>query len=156
MEGCNLDFVIYNFTGFTFYSIYNWGLFFSHDLKGHNGVEINDLVFALWAWLMTVITLVQCFLVYPRRSNKVSMTCICVTPVYWIFILIWATLTNFTHTFHTSKYASTYFMMSYVKMFISLTKYIPQAYWNYKRKSTIGWSIFNVMMDFTGGMLSFG
>lgn len=26
---------------------------------------------------------------------------------------------------------------------------------NYKRKSTVGWSIFNIFLDFTGGSLSF-
>ena len=29
-----------------------------------------------------------------------------------------------------------------------------QAYMNFKRKSTVGWSIGNVLMDFTGGSFS--
>lgn len=29
-----------------------------------------------------------------------------------------------------------------------------QAYMNYKRKSTVGWSIGNIFLDFTGGFLS--
>lgn len=28
-------------------------------------------------------------------------------------------------------------------------------YWNYQRKSTKGWSIFNILLDLTGGVLSF-
>ena len=28
-----------------------------------------------------------------------------------------------------------------------------QAYFNYRRKSTVGWSIGNVLLDFTGGTL---
>lgn len=43
---------------------------------------------------------------------------------------------------------------SYVKLSITLIKYIPQAYYNYKRKSTVGWSIGNIFLDFTGGILS--
>ena len=31
-----------------------------------------------------------------------------------------------------------------------------QAYMNYLRKSTVGWSIGNVMLDFTGGVFSIG
>ena len=31
---------------------------------------------------------------------------------------------------------------------------MPQVYLNYSRKSTVGWSIANVLLDFTGGMLS--
>lgn len=31
---------------------------------------------------------------------------------------------------------------------------MPQVYMNYKRQSTVGWSIINVLLDFTGGSLS--
>jgi cystinosin len=43
---------------------------------------------------------------------------------------------------------------SYIKLAVTLTKYIPQAYLNYRRKSTSGWSIENILLDFTGGVLS--
>jgi cystinosin len=45
--------------------------------------------------------------------------------------------------------------MGYFKLCISTLKYLPQMYWNYQRKSTVGWSIFNIIMDLTGGSLSF-
>ena len=45
--------------------------------------------------------------------------------------------------------------MGYFKIVISFLKYLPQFYWNYKRKSTVGWSIMNIMLDFTGGFFSF-
>lgn len=45
--------------------------------------------------------------------------------------------------------------MGYFKLCISTLKYLPQMYWNYQRKSTKGWSIFNILMDLTGGSLSF-
>jgi cystinosin len=37
---------------------------------------------------------------------------------------------------------------------ISFVKYAPAAYWNYKRKSTKGWSIFNILLDLVGGVFS--
>lgn len=43
---------------------------------------------------------------------------------------------------------------SYIKLCITLIKYMPQAFMNYRRKSTNGWSIGNVLLDFTGGWLS--
>ena len=43
---------------------------------------------------------------------------------------------------------------SYVKLGITLIKYIPQAFMNFRRKSTVGWSIGNILLDFTGGTLS--
>jgi cystinosin len=53
----------------------------------------------------------------------------------------------------------------YCKALITLVKYMPQVrsvmfmiiskvYLNYKRKSTVGWSITNIMLDFTGGTFS--
>jgi cystinosin len=36
----------------------------------------------------------------------------------------------------------------------SVTKYCPQAYFNYKRKSTAGWNITQILLDFSGGILS--
>ena len=42
----------------------------------------------------------------------------------------------------------------YVKLVISFIKYIPQAFMNFVRRSTVGWSIGNVLLDFTGGLLS--
>jgi cystinosin len=46
------------------------------------------------------------------------------------------------------------YLLSYIKISISLIKYIPQVILNYKRKSTNGWSIWNIILDFTGGTLS--
>ena len=37
---------------------------------------------------------------------------------------------------------------------MTVTKYIPQAWANYKRKSTEGWSIGQILMDLSGGVLS--
>ena len=46
-------------------------------------------------------------------------------------------------------------MAGYVKAAITFVKYTPQVYLNWKRKSTVGWSIINVWLDFWGGFLSF-
>ena len=41
-----------------------------------------------------------------------------------------------------------------MKMFSSLLKHPPQIYHNFKRKSTKGWSIEGMIMDFFGGFFS--
>ena len=43
----------------------------------------------------------------------------------------------------------------YGKAVITFFKYMPQVYLNYSRKSTVGWSMANVLMDFGGGFFSF-
>jgi len=35
-----------------------------------------------------------------------------------------------------------------------LCRYFPQVWLNYKRKSTIGWSVSNAMTDLSGGLFS--
>ena len=46
-------------------------------------------------------------------------------------------------------------MLGYCKLGLSIFKATPQIYWNYKRKSTRGFSIAAVLLDLVGGALSF-
>ena len=46
------------------------------------------------------------------------------------------------------------YTLGYVKLLATFVKYIPQAFFNYKRKSTEGWSIWQILFDITGGFLS--
>ena len=48
----------------------------------------------------------------------------------------------------------TWLVMGYAKAAITFVKYCPQVYLNWKRKSTVGWSTENVLLDLTGGSLS--
>lgn len=41
-----------------------------------------------------------------------------------------------------------------VKLLLTLVKYVPQAWINFKRKSTLGFAIDAVLLDFIGGILS--
>jgi len=46
------------------------------------------------------------------------------------------------------------YALSFVKLGISIVKYVPQVLLNARRRSTEGWSIDNVLLDFSGGALS--
>ncbi|KAJ2701057.1 hypothetical protein H4R19_005433, partial [Coemansia spiralis] len=50
---------------------------------------------------------------------------------------------------------TTVYLLSFVKLGCSMVKYIPQAWLNYRRQSTVGWSVHNVILDFAGGLMSF-
>ena len=41
-----------------------------------------------------------------------------------------------------------------MKLILTVWKYIPQVFANFKRQSTIGWSIIQQLLDFSGGVLS--
>lgn len=66
-------------------------------------------------------------------------------------VLVVVTILAAVGTLHWLDWLNT---CSYIKLAITLIKYVPQAILNYRRKSTVGWSIGNILLDFTGGILS--
>lgn len=46
------------------------------------------------------------------------------------------------------------YAIGYVKVVVTLVKYTPQILANYRNKSTKGWSILQILLDFSGGILS--
>jgi cystinosin len=126
------------------------------EYRGRNdgsnpSVQLNDVAFASHALLISSLTLLQSFL-YKRDANQ--------------------HLSSFNRTFILAAMASIglatigvelidrigwldfMYLLSYIKIYISFAKYVPQALLNIQRKSTIGWSIINILLDFTGGTLS--
>ncbi|KAL1875273.1 hypothetical protein VTK73DRAFT_10229 [Phialemonium thermophilum] len=46
------------------------------------------------------------------------------------------------------------YAVSYVKLLVTVIKYTPQVIVNYRNRSTRGWSIWQILLDFGGGVLS--
>lgn len=156
--GLNFDFLALNIVGFLMYFLFNAGLFWNKYIQaeyfirfpqGLNPVLINDVVFALHAMLATIVTIFQCYF-YERAQQRVSNIARIILGVFGICVVVFAILggTNVIHWLDFLYYCS------YIKLTITLIKYIPQAVMNYRRKSTVGWSIGNILLDFTGGILS--
>jgi len=156
--GLNFDFVALNIVGFTLYGCYNVALFWIDSIQeeymsrhpmGVIPVQANDVFFPLHAVWACAVTLVQCVL-YERAGQTVSRLCLGILTgiALFVFISLILTLTNVIEWLDFLMYCS------YVKLGITLIKYVPQAVMNYRRKSTVGWSIGNILLDFTGGMLS--
>ncbi|KAH1178946.1 cystinosin [Mauremys mutica] len=156
--GLSFDYVALNLTGFIAYSVFNVGLFWIAYVKeqflrqypnGVNPVDSNDVFFSLHAVALTLFLIFQCC-IYERASQRVSRVAIGLLVIAWIF--------TFTTLFVAAAGEITWlqflFFFSYIKLGITLIKYFPQAYMNFRRKSTEGWSIGNVLLDFTGGSFS--
>ncbi|XP_074869746.1 cystinosin [Carettochelys insculpta] len=156
--GLSFDFLALNLTGFIAYSVFNVGLFWIAYVQeqflrlypnGVNPVDSNDVVFSLHAVAVTLFIIIQCC-IYERGTQRVSRVVIGLLVIAWTF------------TFTTLAVAAAgeitwlqfLFFFSYVKLGMTLVKYFPQAYMNFRRKSTEGWSIGNVLLDFTGGSFS--
>ncbi|KAH9488821.1 hypothetical protein Btru_058710 [Bulinus truncatus] len=156
--GLNFDFLCYNITGFLAYGFFNVGMFwvdtvqdqyFEKHPRGINPVQLNDVIFTLHAVFVTLITIFQC-IIYEKGGQRVSKICIALVTGAWLFALA-SLVVTLTHTITWLTYL---YYFSYIKLGVTLIKYIPQAYMNFRRKSTDGWSIGNVLLDFTGGFLS--
>jgi len=164
--GLSVDFVVLNILGFGFYSIYNI-LFFSsseiHDEyhRRHPNsnvgplVQVNDVFFAVHAAVISIITLSQVYCWgYERASRQV--------PSPWTFGIVTGSclavgiLSCIVAASHSTiiEWIDVCYALSYVKLICTFVKYVPQARLNYKRQSTTGWSIYNILLDFSGGLLS--
>ncbi|KAL1023084.1 hypothetical protein UPYG_G00036220 [Umbra pygmaea] len=156
--GLNFDFLALNLTGFIAYSVFNVGLFWVPYIKEEflktnpnavNPVDANDVFFSLHAVVLTLVYIYQCA-IYERGGQKVSWTAIGLLVVGWTFALV----TLFVAVAKEISWLEYFYYFSYIKLGVTLVKYIPQAYMNYKRQCTEGWSIGNVLLDFTGGSFS--
>ncbi|KAK9966264.1 hypothetical protein ABG768_003386 [Culter alburnus] len=156
--GLNFDFLALNLTGFIAYSVFNVGLFWvtyiqeeflKKDPNGVIPVDANDVFFSLHAVVLTLVYICQCA-IYERGGQKVSKVAIGLLVIGWTFAFV----SLFVAVAQKISWLDYLYYFSYIKLGVTLIKYIPQAYMNYRRQSTEGWSIGNVLLDFTGGSFS--
>jgi len=160
VAGLSLEYQMYNITGFTFYAIYTITNYIQqHNLGLTESVSLEDIVFAVHACFIQSIIVFQC-VIYKFENHTINKWHMYLCVVFWILALYnvvlsaagfmpWCTQDGGEYHYNTVEF------LGYVKAMISFVKYTPQAYMNWSRKSTVGWSIGNVLLDITGGSFSF-
>ncbi|KAL4956695.1 PQ loop repeat-domain-containing protein [Aspergillus filifer] len=171
--GLAIDFPTVNVLGFVCYTVYTGVFLYSpvirdqyaarHPFSQEPTVRFNDFAFALHAVVLSGLVYTQ---FYPAiwgfkvsRFQKVSKP---IAGLFWgsfvaIAVVVCIVLAKSPdHGYEPSTWAwiDVIYALSYVKLTITVVKYVPQAWVNYKRKSTRGWSIVQILLDFTGGLLS--
>ncbi|KNA20439.1 hypothetical protein SOVF_052430 [Spinacia oleracea] len=158
--GLNFDFVVLNLTKHSTYLIYNATLYFSsvvqkqyrdkYGLDEMIPVAANDVAFSIHAVLLTAFTLFQIF-IYEGGNQKVSKISLTLVTVAWCAaaVCVFVALPS-----HSWLWLITVFNTIQVSM--TVIKYIPQAFMNFYRKSTEGFSIGNILLDFLGGVTNYG
>ncbi|KAK7311097.1 hypothetical protein RJT34_08999 [Clitoria ternatea] len=158
--GLNFDFVLLNLTKHTSYLIYNASLYFSSAIQkqyfetyGYGEmipVAANDVAFSIHAVLLTAITLLQ-IAIYERGSQKVSKISIGIVSVAWFTaaVCFFVALPNHSWLWLLSIFNS-------IQVLMTIIKYIPQVIMNFLRKCTDGFSIGNILLDFSGGIANYG
>lgn len=144
-------------------------------------MRVNDFVFAVHAVILSSITYSQ---FWPKiwglavsRHQKSSKPVrgifwsllaavgivICVVlgkspdggydPGSWAWIDVVSNIEIYLSIAYTHTKKQIY-SLSYVKLVVTVVKYVPQAWLNFKRQSTDGWRIEMILLDFSGGILS--
>lgn len=130
-------------------------------------MAFNDVVFALHALLLSVITTSQYLLpalwrFAPSAGNRPSRFILgtalgCIAGVLVVLVLVAAAVPENDGVVDSRVdwcWLDAVYAVGYVKLWITLIKYTPQVAANYRNKSTVGWSIWQILLDFAGGVLS--
>uniref|UniRef100_A0A383VDK0 Cystinosin n=1 Tax=Tetradesmus obliquus TaxID=3088 RepID=A0A383VDK0_TETOB len=167
VEGLSLDFLAMNVAGFGCYTVFNLALAFAPQVQQEYAarfsqgtgapVELNDVFFAVHAFMLSLLMALQCSC-YERGSQRVHFGT-------WLGLglALGAAAAAALHMqLHGEgpEYRLTWldlaYYCSYVKMGVTLIKFVPQVQMNAARRSTAGWSLDNVLLDLGGGILSIG
>jgi len=164
--GLSFDFQILNLVGFAFYAAFNCLLFYCpaiqdeyHEAHGAGAdipVKLNDVFFSVHAFAVTALTLVQVVLFWDYPPLSKPDLVIRVLVLLWLACILVAAaiLAILIVSSSVMTWLQWLSVLSEFKVAISVVKYCPQVWMNFQRKSTVGWNIYNVLLDFTGGFLS--
>ncbi|KAK4246257.1 hypothetical protein C7999DRAFT_42250 [Corynascus novoguineensis] len=174
-SGTTIDFPLINTLGFAAYLTSNMAFYYSPLIRAqyaarYNGltptVKFNDIAFAAHGLLLSAITTSQYFYARawgfsPSLGNRPSRFILgiffgCVVGIVIVlFVVLGSPDRDSTHGAVSSwVWLDAIYAISYVKLVITLIKYTPQVIVNYRNQSTQGWSILQILLDFSGGILS--
>jgi len=94
-----MDYLAFNITGYTLYTIYSTFGYFT-DLQGAGTVVIADLVFVYHTMLMMVINIAQCWIYSVRKlanqkgKTVMSKQALMIAITIWIFVAVEAVCTR--------------------------------------------------------------
>lgn len=173
--GLSIDFCWYNLIGFICYTTYNVSLYYNktiqhqyHQRYDNNSsssttkipIQSNDVAFAVHALILCTILLFQVgyydglSALRPSRQSRYVLTiilsCIVLYPIIFLMVLPMIAITSHS-TYEVLDYI---YFLSYIKVCITCMKYVPQVYSNYHRRSTVGWNIWQILLDLFGGIFS--
>ncbi|KAF1807762.1 PQ loop repeat-domain-containing protein [Mucor lusitanicus] len=160
VRGLSIDFLFYNVLGFFCYSIYNLAFYCNQEIRDqyqqrhpnseHNLVRMNDVVFSVHGFLISLFILLQTCVYKKHESQHISSFA---AAFVWLAVMGSVLVISTIH-YGGAIWLDFMYYLSSVKLIVSFIKYLPQVWLNYKRQSTQGWSIGFIFWDLSGGLLS--
>lgn len=161
--GLSNDFSVINHVGYICYTVYTTTLFWSESIqeeyKQRYGpdakitVQSNDVAFAMHALVFSFVWVAQIYYYGGFKVQGLSRIIRFLLSGICITCCSFATLISLG--FGGFTWLDFMYLLSLVKVIITFSKYVPQVMLNARRKSTVGWSPWNVTLDISGGGLSF-
>jgi len=158
--------------GFLAYFVSNCAFYYSPVIRDqyarrHNGltptVQFNDIAFALHGFVVSCVTASQyipsAWGFAPAVGQKPSRFILgifsgCIVGVAGVVAIVAARQGEDTDPRSGWCWLDAVYAVSYVKLLVTLIKYTPQIVANARNRSTKGWSIAQILLDFSGGILS--
>lgn len=171
-EGISLDFIALNVVGYIalltsmLLLLYNPSVRqLYHENHGYYPLLTNmDLIYSAHGLILTFVTVSQLFFWgFKKRSMVLKrITKVIILSVLMVISSLYSIVgTNTLHKYTDHEQTERVYtlldlaiLLSYVKILMSLIKYIPQLNHNNKRRSVVGFSIFTIFLDLSGGLLS--
>lgn len=168
--GSIIDFPTINVLGFLLYFLQNVFLYYSPVVRAQYAarnprapeptVRFNDVAFAAHAIVLTLLLLSQFFKgiwgFKQSRTQRVStwIMSLALVCILGVLLVLSAVLRYGSDDARGWAWIDVVYAMGYGKLAITTVKYMPQVWLNYRRKSTTGWSIYQILLDVVGGVLS--
>ncbi|KAG7927388.1 hypothetical protein KL925_002759 [Ogataea polymorpha] len=164
-DSISFDFAILNLLGYSCYTASIYLQLFNNTVRkqfsnafGGNMplLSIIDLAYSMHGWILTVVLLSQIILGNRWWGFKNTRTLFkfskLVKGYYAAFVLL--LLYNIHYRNEKNQLLNFTLNLSYCKILVSCTKYIPQVIHNAKRKSMFGISKMQILLDLSGCLFS--
>jgi cystinosin len=115
----------------------------------NNLIALNDVIFAVHATLVTFVFCLQ--VLFYRKSNEGPSNIGTALAIALTILITSGAFLSYGGLIQMLDYL---YALSYIKLILTVVKCVPQVWLNWVRRSTIGWSIANVLLDFFGGFFS--
>ena len=160
IKGLSFDCVALNLCGYIAYSIYNCCFLWSDEIhkeyfKLHASstqipVAINDAVFALHGFFFIFVVVLQIF-IYGSEGQSMTMPTIVGLAIGSVSVIV----VTIVAACGKIMWIYVLYYLSICKFVITVVKFSPQVYMNWKNKNTKGWAIEQVFPDLGGAIFSF-
>merc|ERR1719487_329235 len=155
VRGLSTDFQVMNFAGFLCYFTFNAALYWNSHVRAQYAeqsggrtppVRNNDVMFGGHALALCTLTLLQIFVYRDKneptragaRKLRMMVTAFLSTIAFFTLVL---TIVVFATSEKAMSWLTWLQVQAQVKVLITLVKYCPQLWMNYRRKSLDGWCI---------------